>query len=251
VRDYLPEKRWIGSLMLSAEGLLLVSGEGGLIWLDGSSGETGPYLDRIDGQEIPGVNEMVTDFQGGVYFGTSDLASVAKGVPPGPSKLYRLAPDGRVANLGVEVKFANGVGVSPDGKSLYFNETFGGVWMFDIAPDGTLENRRFILDKPDADGMAVDEEGTVWVTGYKSDALTLLNPDGSLKGTVRLPGGGCTSIRFGGADRRDLYVNMVPADAGDGLAVGIMPTSENSHCYRARSEVAGLRKSPPAFPVRR
>ena len=51
-REYLPEKQWIGSLMLNSDGRLLVSGEGGITWLDGSTGETGVLLDTIDGKPI-------------------------------------------------------------------------------------------------------------------------------------------------------------------------------------------------------
>jgi sugar lactone lactonase YvrE len=249
-REYLPEKQWIGSLMLNSDGRLLVSGEGGISWLDGATGETGVLLDSIGGHPIPGVNEMVADSDGGIYFGTIDIPAIARGEPPGPSTLYRLAPDGRVTELCAGLKFANGVGISPDGRRLYLNETFGDVWAFDIAADGKLENRRVILAKPDGDGMAIDEEGTVWITGYKSSALTLLHSDGTPKGEVELPAGGCTSIRFGGADRRDLYVNMVPMDAGDRIAVGDLPSTDESVCYRARAEVAGLGGRMPAFRTR-
>jgi len=107
-----------------------------------------------------------------------------------------------------------------------------------------------ILAKPDGDGMAIDEEGTLWITGYKSGVLTLLHADGSPKGEVQLPEGGCTSVRFGGADRRDLYVNMVPFDAGDRIAVGDLPSTDESVCYRARVDVAGLGGRTPAFRTR-
>lgn len=246
-REYLPDKQWIGSLMLNSDGRLLVSGEGGILWLDRDTGETGPLLDTIDGKPIPGVNEMAVDSEGGIYFGTIDIPAIARGEPPGPSSLYRLAPDGRVSELCSGLKFANGVGVSLDERTLYLNETFGDVWGFDIAADGSLQNQRVILAKPDGDGMAIDENGTVWITGYKSSALTCLNPDGSFKGEVRLPEGGCTSVRFGGPDRKDLYVNMVPTDAGDRIAVGDLPSTDESVCYRARADVAGLGGRTPAF----
>ena len=250
-RDYLSDKLWIGSLMLNHDGLLLISGEGGIMWLDGKTGETGMLLDSIDGQAIAGVNEMAVDDEGGIYFGTIDIPAIAKGVPPGPSNLYRLAPDGSVATLHTGLKFANGVGISLDGRTLYLNETFGGIWTFDIAGPSKVANPRFIMEKPDSDGMAIDEEGTVWITGYKSSALTLLNPDGSQKGEFQLPEGGCTSVRFGGTDRRTLHVNMVPFDAGDRIAVGDLPSTDESISYRTRVDVPGLGTRVPKFKIQR
>jgi len=248
---YLADRLWIGSLTLNGDGLLMVAGEGGFIWLDGATGETGVVLHRIDGKPIPGVNEVAVDPEGGLYFGTIDIPAIARGEPPGPSTLCRLAPDGSVTTLHAGLKFANGLGVSPDGRHLYCNETFGAVWMFDIRPDGGIENGRIILDKPDCDGMALDEQGTVWITGYKSNALTCLNPDGTMKGEEPLPAGGCTSIRFGGADRRTLYVNTVPADAGDRIAVGDLAFGDESVCYRARADIAGLGGRQARIPIAR
>ena len=79
-------------------------------------------------------------------------------------------------------------------------------------------------DYPDADGMAVDEEGTVWITGYKSDALTLLNPDGSLKGNVGLPGGGARPGALG-ADRGPRSPRPARLDPGV-LPRGVRPHSQ-------------------------
>jgi hypothetical protein len=49
-----------------------------------------------------------------------------------------------------------------------------------------------------------------------------------------------TQVRFGGADLRDVYINTVPIDAGDRLAVGELPTEKTSVLYRGRSETPGL-----------
>jgi sugar lactone lactonase YvrE len=240
VKKWLPDKRWIGSLLLNANGVALVSGEGGIMWLDGATGASGMLLDRVDGQPIVGVNEMTPDGKGGIIFGSLDVPAIMRGEPPGPAALYRLDGARRVTQLCAGLKFSNGIAVSPDGRRLYHNETFVGTFVYEIAPDGTLGKPALLLEKPDCDGLALDAEGTLWVAGFQSSAIVCLRPDGTVKRQVDLPAGGVTNIRFGGVDRRDLYVTNVPGDAGEKIATGIWPTADASKLYRTRSDIPGL-----------
>lgn len=241
VKEYLPGKLWIGSLLFNEHGVILMSGEGGIAWLDPKTGGTGLLLDAIDGRPMLGVNEMVVDVSGGIYFGSLDVPAIASGQVPGPAALYRLDASGRVTLLRSELKFCNGVGISPDGKRFYHNETFVGTSAFDILPDGTLGEPTFLLDKPDCDGCAVDVEGTVWISGYQSSALIGLRPDGSVKGCIDTPGGGITNIWFGGADQRDLYMTAVAKGAGESIRAGVFPDTETSVLYRTRTDIPGLK----------
>jgi sugar lactone lactonase YvrE len=250
ITTWLHDKRWVGGLLLNADGSVLVSGEGGVIWLDGASGATGVLVDKVDGRPLPGVNEMVASADGGIYFGSLDAAAIIAGEVPSPASLYRLDVDGRAREVRDGLKFTNGVGLSPDGRRLYVSETFVGVSAYDVAADGSLGEAAFLLDKPDCDGLAVDAEGTLWITGFATPAITCLHPDGALKGLVQIPGGGATNVRFGGPDRRDLYVTSVAAGAADQLKAGVWPTTEDSALYRGRSEVAGLPYRPANLPLR-
>ncbi|CAN7599617.1 SMP-30/gluconolactonase/LRE family protein [Phenylobacterium sp. LjRoot225] len=249
IKAWLPEKRWVGGLLLNADGKVLISGEGGVIWLDGATGASGLLVDKVDGRPLPGVNEMVATHDGGIYFGSLDAAAIIGGEAPGPASIYRMDVDGGVREVCGGLKFSNGVGVSPDGRRLYHNETFVGVSAYDILPDGSLGPATFLLDKPDCDcdGLAVDADGVVWITGFATSAITCLHPDGALKGLVEFPGGGATNVRFGGPDRRDLYVTSVAAGAADKLKAGIWPTVEESVLYRGRSDVPGLAYRPADF----
>lgn len=241
---WLPEKRWIGGLLLNANGALLISGEGGIIWLDGVTGTTGILIDKVNDKPLPGVNEMVCDDHGGIYFGSLDVAAIAAGRASAAASLYHMAANGHVREVRSGLKFSNGLGISPDGRRLYHNETFVGVSAYDIEPDGTLGQATFLLEKPDCDGLTVDSAGTLWITGCRSSAVTCLRPDGSLKELFETPGGGATCVKFGGIDRRDLYVNTVGTGAAEQLKAGIWPTTEESVLYRTRSDVAGLAHQP-------
>jgi sugar lactone lactonase YvrE len=250
VKTWLPEKLWVGSLLFNGDGVMLMSGEHGIAWLDTKTGETGYLADRVGGEPLLGANEMVTDGKGGIYFGSLDVAAIATGGTPGPASLYRLGPDGVVTELRSGFTFCNGVGVSADGKRLYFNETFTGVSMFDIRPDGTLGEKQFLLEKPDADGMAIDEAGTVWVSGYQSSCILGLAPDGTERARLQTPAGGVTNIWFGGPDRRDLYMTGVSAEAGETIRAGKPLEGEGSFLLHTRVETPGIAIPPAGFDVR-
>jgi sugar lactone lactonase YvrE len=104
-----------------------------------------------------------------------------------------------------------------------------------------------MADKPDCDGLALDAEGNIWITGFASGELLRLKPDGREAGRLPLPGAACTNVRFGGADMRDLYVNVVDPAAARALAEGRPPEGQNSVLYRSRSPVAGAPIARTAF----
>lgn len=82
IQAWMPEKLWVGSLLRGPDEIVLVSGEGGIAWLDDGTGKSGMLLDTVNGVPLPGVNEMITDKSGAVYFGFETKAIV------------RMRPDG-------------------------------------------------------------------------------------------------------------------------------------------------------------
>lgn len=165
---WLPERRWIGGVLINQDGSVLCSGPGGIAWFNPATGRSGTLLSTVNGRPLTGVNEMCPDGRGGLIFGTLDLPAIVKGEKPSPVALYRLDVQGRVTLLWDRLVFCNGVGISSDGAVLYHNESFVGTFAYDIAPDGTLVNRRMLFEKPDCDGMALDIHGNLWITGFSS-----------------------------------------------------------------------------------
>jgi sugar lactone lactonase YvrE len=137
--------------------------------------------------------------------------------------------------------------MSPDGSQLYYNDTFDGTYAFDIRADGTLSERRKLLDKYDCDGMALDAEGNLLLTGFQSGHLERIRPDGSKLSPIETPAKAITQVRFGGADMRDYYLTTVPADGGDSLKEGIPLTEKNSFLLRGRAEVPGMKIAAARF----
>jgi sugar lactone lactonase YvrE len=102
--------------------------------------------------------------------------------------------------------------------------------------DGNLANRRpFVsIDRGDGipDGLAVDDDGGVWVALWGGGCVRRYAPDGSLADELAIPGEHVTACCFGGEDGRALYVTTAAPDG---------------RVYVADVGVAG----PPAEPFRR
>lgn len=234
------DRMWTGGLMINADGSVLSSGEGGIMWNNLETGGSGWLIQEIDGGVINGINEMSPDGRGGLIFGTCDLARVKIGATPRSTSIYRLTAEGEVIKLADEIGFSNGLIFDRVRQKLYCNDTFNRCWVFDVTPELTLSNKQVFLDKDDVDGMALDAEGNVWVTGFRSSSVTRVRPDGVILPPLTTPAGAVTQIRFGGADMRDLYINSVPIDGGDKLKEGEITTERNSLMLHTRSETAGM-----------
>jgi sugar lactone lactonase YvrE len=243
------DRRWTGGVMMNADGCVLSTGQGGIMWNNPDSGASGWLLREIEGKPINGINEMMPDGTGGIYFGTNDIEYVIQSNTTRPTSLYRLTVRGDVIKMAEGIGFSNGIMLSPDRKRFYCNDTFVGTWAFDVAQDLTLSNKKMLIEKVDADGMALDSKGTLWITGFRSSVLTRLRPDGMALPPIPTPGGAITQIRFGGADMRDFYINTVPADGGDSIKDGVLLSANNSAMYRGRSDCAGMPIAPAQFDI--
>lgn len=242
-----PDRMWTGGVMMNEGGIVLSTGVGGIMWNDPLTGKSGWLVSEIEGEPINGINEMIPDGTGGIYFDTLDLEHIIQGMPTRPVAMYRLTVEREVIRLADGLRLANGIMLSADRQTLYYNDTFDATYAFDVHPDMSLSNRRQFVQKEDCDGMALDVEGNLWITGFRSSELTRVRADGTLLPPVATPASAITQIRFGGADMRDYYLTSVPADGGDGLAAGEKPTEQRSFLYRGRSEIAGLPIAPARF----
>jgi sugar lactone lactonase YvrE len=241
------EQRWIGGVMLNDDGKVLSSGAGGIFWFDPDTGAAGTLIDAVDGVPLPGVNEMVADREGALIFGTVDIPAFERGETPGPCSLIHLAVDGQATRLAEGLAFTNGLALSADGRRLFHCESFVGVFAYEIDATGRLGPARKLLDKADCDGMKLDEEGRLWVTGFRSAELTILSPDGGTVETFPLPVEAATNLWFGGADGRDIYVTAVQPVAVAAPDEVIQPTEPTSTLIRGRAPVAGQPVRRPKF----
>jgi len=172
---------------------------------------------RFDG----GINDIVVAANGGAYatlFGHFvDPPTTVMG------KIIYLAPGAKnwteVAN---DLNYANGIGVSPDQKTLYVSETVGNcILKFAINSDGSLGGRsNFALlnlltkNKVDSwwlgpDSMKIDSKGNMYVAQWSGGKVLKISSEGKLLHVFNIAAGeGTTNVAFGDAEK-ELYVTVV------------------------------------------
>ena len=196
-----------GLKFLDARTLLVTDYKNGLMRLDVPTGTVTPHLQRRNSERFKGVNDLVFDAAGNLYF--TDQGQTGLHDPTG--RLYRLRPDGQLDLLLANVPSPNGVALSPDGKLLYLAVTRGNcVWRVPLLPDGSVAkvSQFFTSYGPSGpDGLAVDTQGRVLVANPGLGVVWVLNhraePVQVLRGAV---GASLTNLAFGGVDRRTLHV---------------------------------------------
>ena len=129
----------------------------------------------------------------------------------GPScALYRLTPDGQVAELFGGVGLSNGLDWSDDRAAFYYADSrSGGVDVFAADPEtGELGGRRrFVtVEAGIPDGLTLDVDGCLWLAVFGTGEVRRYTPDGELDTVLRLPVDQPTSMAFGGDDFSTLYV---------------------------------------------
>ncbi|MEM9653958.1 MAG: SMP-30/gluconolactonase/LRE family protein [Actinomycetota bacterium] len=226
----IPKRRGVGGIALHAAGGLVVSGRNICHVTDG---ETTILFET----ECLGFNDLMADAHGRVICGTIRSDPFDLSGPRQAGEAYRINLDGSVDQLYGGVGLTNGIGFSPDGTRMYHSDSVSGhVICHDIDPAGGAElptNRRPL--KPaghfSPDGLAVDEDGVVWVADFEAGAVLGLTPEGDLAARIDVPATMVTSLCFGGEDRRDLYI--VTADnTEDAERAGTI--------FRTRADVPGL-----------
>jgi gluconolactonase len=150
----------------------------------------------------------------------NDLARAADGTlfasdpawDKGTGQLWRISTKGEVTRLAKDLGTTNGVDVSPDGKTLYVNESVQrGVWAFPINDNGTLGERKLVkqFDDHGFDGMRVDVDGNLYITRYGKGTVVKLSPKGEVLQEIDVLGKQPSNLCFGGPDGRTIYVTEV------------------------------------------
>jgi gluconolactonase len=126
-------------------------------------------------------------------------------------QLWRFDLDGTARRIAEKQGTTNGIDVSPDGKTLYVNESVQrNVWAFPITKEG-LGEKRLIKKFPDHgfDGMRCDMDGNLYITRYGKGTVVKMAPDGTILKEIDVLGKQPSNICFGGPDGRTVYVTEV------------------------------------------
>ena len=229
-------------LALGPKGMLYLCNNGGFSWheepgllrptgqspdysggrierIDPATGAVETLVRAVDGRPLRGPNDLMFDGKGGFWF--SDLGKVrARDRDHGGA--YWAAEDGSGA---VEAAFpvfggANGIGISPDGRTLYVAETeTGRLRAWDVEAPGRLRKEpwpssnggRVLCQFPGyrrLDSLAIAASGNIVVATLVAGEITTISPAGEILHVVKMPDRMPTNICFGGPDMRTAYITL-------------------------------------------
>lgn len=186
--------------------LLVADYRNGLQVVDVGTGSATALLDRRNSERFKGINDLVFDSAGNLYF--TDQGQTGLHDPTG--RLYRLGLDGRLDVLLANVPSPNGVVLSPDERVLFIAATRdNSVWRAPLMEDGGVSKvgRYFSTSGPAGpDGLATDVDGRLVVANPGRGVVWVLNHDAEPVLVLRSPDGVMTTnIAYGGPDNTTLY----------------------------------------------
>jgi gluconolactonase len=203
------------------DGALYLCNNGGNEYAEGGFLSTGPakdyqcgYIQRIDprtgetrilysqcgGHKLSAPNDIVFDRHGGLYYALPDGSKIVELVHP------MLSP--------------NGVGLSPDEKTVYVADTESSrLFAFDIVEPGVLRKEPFpapytghlVCGLPGFqrfDSLAVEASGNIAVATLITGHITVIAPNGNVVRQVKMPDVYPTNICFGGRDMKTAYITL-------------------------------------------
>jgi gluconolactonase len=165
-------------------------------------GEVTVLADDYEGKKLNSPNDLWIDSRGGVYFSDPRYGS-QDGLEQDGFHVYYLTPDRKALRRVIDdlVK-PNGVVGTADGKLLYVADAGGGkTYVYRIQEDGSLADRKMFAPVG-ADGMTLDERGNLYLA---RDVVHVYSPDGKKLREIEVPEAP-SNVRFGGADRRTLFI---------------------------------------------
>lgn len=227
-------------LAIGPDGAFYVCNNGGFVWHEADGklrpGLQGPdysggRIERVDADTgavqvlysgcgehaLRGPNDIVFDGEGGFYF--TDLGKTRARERDLGGVYYARADGSEIVELAYGLMSPNGIGLSPDGRTVYVAETLTArLWAFDLERAGVARKHgmaphggRLVAGLGGYqmfDSLKVDAAGNICVATLATGAVTVIAPDGRVLRVVQFPDPMTTNICFGGADLRTAYVTL-------------------------------------------
>jgi sugar lactone lactonase YvrE len=210
--------------------LLVVFGREGLLLRREPDGSlvTHADLSRLSDRSW---NEIVVDGRGNAYVNGIGFDFLA-GEEFAPGIIALVTPDGSARRVADGISFPNGMVVTPDNSTLIVAESYANrLTAFDIAPDGSLSNRRLWADLVGGfpDGICLDAENAIWYADVPNKRCVRVREGGEVLQSIDLDRS-CFACMLGGADKRTLFLLAAewrgPANMAEGARTGQVLTVE-------------------------
>lgn len=192
---------------------------GSLQRVDLHSGRVETLFDKCGEHGLRGPNDLVFDREGGLWF--SDLGKRrARDMDVGGAYYMKPGAAG-ISEQVYGVLPANGIGLSPDEKTMYIAETpTARLWAYDLSAPGEVKPADVIYrgerGRPIAgiggyqmfDSLAVEASGNICVATLVSGCISVIAPDGKLVEQVPTGDRVTTNIAFGGPELKTAYITL-------------------------------------------
>ena len=170
------------------------------------------------GAELNSPNDVIVARDGSIYFtdpwyGRMPVFGVERPRELGFQGVYRVdVTSGELELVADDFAMPNGLCLTRDESQLLVNDTpRAHIRVFDVAPDGSLENGRMFFEgigsgadgEAGVDGMKLDERGNVYVTG--PGGIWVISPVGAYIGTIPVTET-VGNLNWGGRDWKTLYI---------------------------------------------
>jgi sugar lactone lactonase YvrE len=196
----------VGSLAPRRQGGFVAGTDQGLAFVDLEEERFDVFANPEEDLPDNRFNDGKVDRSGRFWAGTMD-SHERKAL----GSLYRLDPGLELAVIDSGYHVTNGPAFSPDGRTMYENDSARQVtYAFDLDAAGNAAGRRVFRQHGKGegypDGMTVDADGCLWIAFWDGWCVRRYAPDGELLQTVEVPVQRPTACAFGGENLRTLFV---------------------------------------------
>lgn len=186
--------------------------------VDLATGHVETLYTHANGTPLRGPNDIVFDDAGGFWF--TDHGKTTERARDRTGVFYAKADGSFIEEVLFPMENPNGVGLAPDGRTLYVAETYTcKLWAFDLAGPGKVipqpgllpHGGRFLASPAGFkffDSLAVDAEGYVCVATIGESGISVVDPKTGAIDLVAMPDPMTTNICFGGADMRTAFITL-------------------------------------------
>jgi gluconolactonase len=187
--------------------------------VDPESGRFETLYDACDGRGLRGPNDLVFDAVGGFWF--TDLGKTRERDQDRGAVYYARADGSKIEEKVFPLERPNGIGLSPDGRTLYVAETpTARLWAFELSAPGEIrsangpyrgEKGRVVAGLGGYqffDSLAVDAAGHICVATLVTGCISDISPDGAQIAQYALPDPMVTNLCFGGDGLRTVYATL-------------------------------------------
>jgi gluconolactonase len=192
--------------------LLACADAQGQLWSIDPSGKPKVLVDKVNGQQLNGPNDVWASPQGGLFFTDPyykrDYWPATRPAPIA-EYVYYLAPGaGQPVVAESTLKKPNGLIGTPDGKQLYIADIEADkTYRYRLGPQGELLDKQLFVAQG-SDGMTLDEQGNVYLTGK---GVTIYSPAGQRLAHIDVPAAWTANLCFGGRDMKTLFITASEA----------------------------------------